>query len=286
MWDTRSLEKLVNRTTLSTQRVLHTHILELGDRLCPWSSPNARTDNHLKLPPNLVNSRPAIGREQPDAPVVEDFKQLAEEEKRAALKLQEESLQAQFREALRARDRLEAEMRRELQVELQAQFRARCEGLKARMEEEKVQAVGEACRKLREQLNKEAEETRETVIQTVREETQECVRRCVQDAERRVREESDMKAEREKQVLQDRHEEEISELQNRLQQLRDSLDQACRESIQYEAEFKKVQASYMRFVDLTESSLHSDYLLKPRRLGREPGLMDTATQTDEITPQP
>lgn len=66
-------------------------------------------------------------------------------------------------------------MRRELQVELQAQFRARCEGLKARMEEEKVQAVGEACRKLREQLNKEAEETRETIIQTGREETQVCV---------------------------------------------------------------------------------------------------------------
>lgn len=66
-------------------------------------------------------------------------------------------------------------MRRELRVELQAQFRARCEGLKAQMEEEKVQAVGEACRKLREQLNKEAEETRETIIQTVREETQVCV---------------------------------------------------------------------------------------------------------------
>lgn len=63
---------------------------ELGERLCPWSSPNARTDNHLKLPPNLLSSRPSIGREQPDAPVVEDFKQLAEEEKRAALKLQEE----------------------------------------------------------------------------------------------------------------------------------------------------------------------------------------------------
>lgn len=37
----------------------------------------------------------------------------------------------------------------------------------------------------------------------------------MQDAERRVREECDMKAERDKRVLQDRHEEEISELQNR-----------------------------------------------------------------------
>ncbi|XP_016405228.1 stress response protein nst1-like [Sinocyclocheilus rhinocerous] len=283
MWDTRFLEKMVNRTTLSTQRVLHTHILELGEQLCPWSSPNARTDDHLKLATNSVNLRPAIGREQPDAPTMEEFKQLKEKEKRAALRLQEESLQASFQEALRARDRLEAEMRRELQVELQAQFRAHCEDLRAQMEEEKVQAVGEACRKLQGQLHKEAEETRDKIIHTVREETQECVRRCVQDAERSIREECDLKSEREKRALQDRHEEEISELQSRIQQLQDSLEQACRERIQYEAEFKKVQASYRRFVDLTDSSLHSDYLLKLRRLGTEPGLMDTATQTDEIT---
>lgn len=66
-------------------------------------------------------------------------------------------------------------MRRELQVELQAQSRAHCEGLRAQMELEKVQAVGEACRKLREQLHKEEEESRETIIQTIREETQVCV---------------------------------------------------------------------------------------------------------------
>lgn len=65
-------------------------------------------------------------------------------------------------------------MKQELQVELQAQFRAHCEGLRAQMEEEKVQAVGEACRKLQEQLHKEAEETREKIIHTVREETQVC----------------------------------------------------------------------------------------------------------------
>ncbi|XP_052456781.1 uncharacterized protein LOC128016335 [Carassius gibelio] len=283
MWDTRSLEKMVNRTTLSTQRVLHTHILELGEQLCPWSSSRVRTDDHLKLAPSLVNPRPATEREQPDVPAMEEFKQLAQKEKHAALKLQEESLQAWFQEALQARDRLEAEMRRELQVELQAQFRAQFEGLRAQMEEDKVQAVGEACRKLQDQLHKEAEETREKIIHTVREETQECVRRCVQEAERSIREECHMEAEREKQALQDRHEEKISKLQNWIQQLQDSLEQACRERIQYEAEFKKVQASYKRFVDLTDSSLLSDYLLKLRRLGREPGLMDTATQTDEIT---
>nr|XP_055054118.1 apical junction molecule [Misgurnus anguillicaudatus] len=284
MWDTRSLEKMVNRTTLSTQRVLHTHILELGEQLCLSSSLNAKTD--LKSPPKSVCSRqPVIGWDEPDTPAVEEFKLLAEKEKHTALRLQEERLRAQFEDALRARDRLEAELRLELQLELQAGFRAHCEGLKAQMEEEKVLAVGEACRKLREQLEKKADEDQERTVQALQDENQEHVRRCVQKAERSVREECDVKAQRERQVLEDKHAGEISELHNRLKQLQDSLEQVCGERIQYEAEFKKVQASYRQFVDLTDSSMHSDYLLKLRRLGREPGLTDTASQTDDITPE-
>ncbi|XP_051999932.1 centrosomal protein of 55 kDa [Xyrauchen texanus] len=284
MWDMRSLEKMVNRTTLSTQRALHQHILELGEQLCPWSSLNTKTEESLKTPRDSVHSmQPLIGGKQHDAPTMEQFKVFAEEEKRTASRLQEESLRAQFQEALRARDRLEAEGRVELQVELQAKFRAHVEVLQAQMEREKIQAVEEACRKLKKQLQKEAEEARESTVQTIREETQECVRKCVQEAERRVHEECEMKAEKDKRLLQERHEEEISELQNRQQQLQDCLEEVCRERIQYETEFKNVQASYRLFVDLTESSLHSDYLLKLRRLGKEPGLTETATQTDEIT---
>ena len=45
---------------------------------------------------------------------------------------------------------------------------------------------------------------------------------------------------------------------------------------------QRLQCSYRQFVDLTESSLHSDYLLKLRRLGREPGYTDVAVQTDDV----
>ncbi|XP_065125875.2 uncharacterized protein [Paramisgurnus dabryanus] len=286
MWDTRSLEKLVNRTTLSTQRVLHTHILELGEQLRLSSSLNAKTDNHLKSPPKSVCSpQPVIGWDEADTPAVEEFKLLAEKEKHTALRLQEERLRAKFEDALRARDRLEAEVRLELQQELQAGFKAHCEDLRSQMEEEKVQAVEEACRKLREQLEKRADEDHERTIQALQDENQEHVRRCVEKAERSVREDCDVKAQGERQVLEDKHAEDISELHNRMKQLQDSLEQVCGERIQYEAEFKKVQASYKQFVDLTDSSMHSDYLLKLRRLGREPGLTDTASQTDDITPE-
>lgn len=57
-------------------------------------------------------------------------------------------------------------------MELQAGFRAHRDNLRAQMEEKKVQAVGEACRKLREQLEKEAEEDRERIMQGLRDENQ------------------------------------------------------------------------------------------------------------------
>lgn len=57
-------------------------------------------------------------------------------------------------------------------MELQGVFRAHCDNLRAQREEKKVQAVGEACRKLRDQLEKEAEEDRERIIQALRNENQ------------------------------------------------------------------------------------------------------------------
>ncbi|KAA0723083.1 hypothetical protein E1301_Tti005202 [Triplophysa tibetana] len=273
MWDTRSLEKMVNRTTLSPQRLLHKNILDLEEQSSPCSSLNPKTDKHLKSP-----LKPVIGWDKPDTLALDEFKMLAEKEKHTALRLQEERLRAQFQEALRARDRLEAEVRLELQVELQGVFRAHCDNLRAQKEEKKVQAVGEACRKLRDQLEKEAEEDREKIIQALRIENQrmsgmysffchhyQCltyacptffISACA-----------------------------YVSVCSRLRQLQDSLEQVCRERVEYEAEFKKVQASYRRFVDLTDSSLHSDYLLKLRRLGREPGLTDTSSQTDDFTPE-
>ncbi|XP_007250212.3 trichohyalin [Astyanax mexicanus] len=260
--DLNSLEKMVNKTTLTTQRVLHTHIM---------------------APDSPTVQLPLGGMAQPDHQWMEEFQQWAEEEKEKALKLQEECLRAQFLEALQARERLEAEAIQDEQMNVEVQLKARCAGLREQMEEEKRVEVQEACRRLREEMRREAKMEKEKEMRVIQEQTEERVRECVSTAVQCVREECKKEALRERRALQDIHTEEISQLHNRLQQLQDSLVRVCGERMQYETELKKVQASYRQFIDLTDSSLHSDYLLKLRRLGREPGLMETATQTDEVT---
>ncbi|XP_072544876.1 uncharacterized protein [Salminus brasiliensis] len=216
--DLSSLEKMVNKTTLTTQRVLHTHILALGEKLCSQSSSSFTMDVlHTSVPDSSTARLPLVELAQPDHPWTEGFQQWAEEEKEKALKLQEECLRAQFQEALQARARLEAEAIQDQRVNMEAQLEARCASLRQQMEKEKMLKVREACWRLREEMRREAE----------------------------------MEIQKEMRVVQETME--------------------------------KVQASYRQFIDLTDSSLHSDYLLKLRRLGREPGLIETATQTDEVT---
>ncbi|XP_037403009.1 trichohyalin [Pygocentrus nattereri] len=281
------LKRMVSRTTLTTQRVLHTDVL--GEKLCsqlPASSSSTMDIVCTSVPDSSTAWLPSVEMAQPDYPWVEEFQQWAEEEKEKALKLQEECLRAQFQEALQARERLEAEVIQGQQAKLQVQLEAHCAGLREQMKEEKKLEVQEVCRRLKEEMKKEAAMEREKEMRVIHEQMEERVREHVLMAEQHVREECEKEARRENQNLQDRHMKEISQLQDRLQQLQDSLVRVCRERMQYETELKKVQASYRQFIDLTDSSLHSDYLLRLRRLGREPGLMETSTQTDDVGHKP
>ncbi|XP_061089369.1 uncharacterized protein si:dkey-111f13.5 [Conger conger] len=150
------------------------------------------------------------------------------------------------------------------------------------MEREKELAVEEACEALRTRVLREAAEIGRREKEALRAEAQERLTQHVQEVERRVRGECETEARRDRQTLQDRHTHALNQLHVRIEQLQDRLDCVTREKMQYETEFKKVQCSYRQFVDLTDSSLHSDYLLKLRRLGREPGLTEAEVQTDDI----
>ncbi|KAG5853305.1 hypothetical protein ANANG_G00071750 [Anguilla anguilla] len=281
---TQLLERMINHTTLSTQRVLHNHILELGEQLRPSSSsPSPGPAPGPAQSPYSPSSRQLVGGAiESDRPWTEVFSELAEEEKERALQQQKETLQARFAEALSARGRLEAELRQGQRVELLARFEQERAGLRARAERETRLAVEEACERLRAQALREADEARRREAEAFRTEAQERLKECVREVERRVRGECEAEAQRDRRTLQDRHAQELDQLHAKIQQLEERLDCVTREKMQYEREFKKVQCSYRQFVDLTDSSLHSDYLLKLRRLGREPGLTEAEAQTDDI----
>ncbi|XP_036452631.1 inner centromere protein [Colossoma macropomum] len=182
--DLNPLERMVNRTTLTTQRVLHTHILALGEKLSselPASSSSTMDVLRTSVPDSSTAWLPLVEMAQPDYPWMEEFQQWAEEEKEKALKLQEECLRAQFREALQARERLEAEAIQGQQANLQVQLEAHCAGLREQMKEEKKMEVQEACRRLKEEMKREAEMEREKEMGVIQEQMEERVREACID---------------------------------------------------------------------------------------------------------
>ncbi|XP_064181700.1 MAP7 domain-containing protein 1 [Anguilla rostrata] len=171
---TQLLERMINHTTLSTQRVLHNHILELGEQLRPSSSsPSPGPSPGPAQSPYTLSSRQLVGKAiEGDRPWTEVFSELAEEEKERALQQQKETLQARFTEALSARERLEAELRQGQRVELLARFERERAGLRAQAERETGLAVEEACERLRAQALREADEARQREAEAFQTEAQ------------------------------------------------------------------------------------------------------------------
>ncbi|XP_014011550.1 inner centromere protein [Salmo salar] len=285
MSDMGPLQRMLNRTTLSTQRLLHTHILGLGEY---FLSPSTSTSTSTSQDPGPASFSPhseqlEVGATQGESPWMAVFLQRAEEDKERSLKQQEECLQVCFKEALLARERLEAEQRQGERVEQQAQFEERCVGLREEIEREMRLAVEETCGRMRAAIQREVEEERQREVEAKEEKVQENVKRLVRETEVCVRQQCEREAQKDLQTLQDRHTVELALMQSRYRQLEQGLARVTGERMSYETEFKRLQCSYRQFVDLTESSLHSDYLLKLRRLGREPGYTDVAVQTDDVT---
>ncbi|XP_026884253.2 uncharacterized protein si:dkey-111f13.5 [Electrophorus electricus] len=300
MSDTKALERMVSRTTLTTQRIRHTHILALGERLRARVSASTAADARAAPFPNApATSLPLDRAVRPDCAWKEDVQRAATKETEKALKVQEESrrslVSVRANPAAAAREALGPQR---LCTPASTVPGGPCRpgrgwGLRGRRASawssrpnSRLAAPARGNRRRgrhgwpREELKGESELEREQEMRVIKEQMEVHVQECVSVAERRVGEERRSTAQMERETLQDSHAQEISLLQDRLQQLQGTLVQVSRERMWYETEFKKVQASYRQFVDLTDTSLHSDYLLKLRCLGREPGLMENTTQTD------
>ncbi|KAI4898358.1 hypothetical protein NFI96_000663 [Prochilodus magdalenae] len=220
----------------------------LGEKLCSWlpASSSSTTDVLCPSVPDSPTAR------LPSVQMAQPNYPWMEEFQQWAEEEKQKALKLQ-EECLRA----------QFQEALQARERLEAEAIQGQQVKLQVQ-FDALCAGLKEQMENEK-----------RLELQKACRRLKKEMKR----EASMEREKEMRVIQE-------QMEVKLQQLQDSLVRVCGERTQYETELKKVQASYRQFIDLTDSSLHSDYLLRLRRLGREPGLLETSTQTDEVSHTP
>ncbi|XP_041094178.1 plectin isoform X2 [Polyodon spathula] len=287
--NTDLLERIVNRTTLSTQRATHRHILDKFQKtkkkkktapVCGGEQERGALPEHEEEEGSEASALCRLEEE------LQELRAGAERERELAMQQQKQVLEARFQEVLLNRDRLEEERLHQLSQRLRLEAVEAAQVLEERQREDERRAVQDACRALRLQLAEEAEAEKQREVRRVLAEAQAEFALRQSEAEEAVRQDCKREGALERERQEERHREELRLLAGEISGLRQQLCGVTREKMEYEKAFKEVQVNYRRFIDLTDSSLHSDYLLELRALGRPAGLSERGVQTDEIsTPQ-
>ncbi|XP_063305792.1 putative golgin subfamily A member 6-like protein 3 [Pelobates fuscus] len=199
-------------------------------------------------------------------------------EKEKALRDQKQMFQDQLVEIAKNRKHLEEErmamFRRKLEQEMEEKMQVLCRSWKA----ESVDAIEEAC----EETRREAERAQAQEIQRVLEEA----RIRYEEHEKEAVSQAVQMESRNSQLqiadLENKHREDLEVVHEKVYTVQEQLNGVIREKMDFESKFKELQLNYKRFIDLTDSALHSDYLLRLIRLGKPPGFAHCAVQTEDI----
>ncbi|KAK6478041.1 hypothetical protein HHUSO_G21748 [Huso huso] len=175
--NTDLLERIINRTTLSTQRATHRHILVIGNTF-----QKTKKKKKIASVSGGEQERGALPDQEEEGSeasalcrLEEELQALragAEQERELALQQQKQVLDARFREVLLNRDRLEEERLHQLSERLRSEAVEAARVLEERQREGERRAVQEACRTLRLQLGEEAEAERQREVRRVLAEAQ------------------------------------------------------------------------------------------------------------------
>ncbi|XP_053319516.1 uncharacterized protein LOC128491260 [Spea bombifrons] len=205
-----------------------------------------------------------------------------QQEKEEALQDQRRAFQDQLSEIAKNRRHLEEERAALLRHRLEQEMKEKAQVLHQNWKEDTDEAIQKAC----EEARREAEREREREIQLVKEAAEIEFKERLQEAEHLVKEKEQKRFEIERQELETKHSEELRAVHVKVCTVQEQLKDVIREKMDFENKFKELQLNYKRFIDLTDSALHSDYLLHLIRLGRPPGFAHGAVQTDDVINTP
>ncbi|XP_066446188.1 coiled-coil domain-containing protein 91 [Eleutherodactylus coqui] len=203
-----------------------------------------------------------------------------EKEKEEAIREQKESFQKQLTEISKNRKHLEEERVRTLRQRIRKELEEEMKELRRDWKVESTVAVEEACQ----ETQKRAEREQERKMQAVKEAAELYYKERLTDAVKEAVKEEQRHSELKKDLLKRQHEEELKSFQEQICAVEEQLKRVIREKDDFACQFKELQLNYKRFIDLTDSALHSDYLLRLIRLGKPPGYAHCAVQTDMDLP--
>jgi chemotaxis protein histidine kinase CheA len=262
-----TLERLLNKTTLTTQRVTHGNIIDVGDKVLSRTHVDFSAEREKAVAEALqIASR---RHEQEMRQALEQSQQEAEKEKCKALAALRQSLEELAAAVAKQRQKDEDERVEKLRREWERKMNMELEAQQLEMERKKELAVEEALDRLRTQLKKEFALAKEREIAAALANAREKFKMREQETVARVRQECQAMASTEKEQAEYRHQQEVKQLRDELTAMEEKYIEEAEHRKLVECDFKDLQDDYKRFLDNTHGRFHSDYMMRLRFHGTQ-----------------
>ncbi|XP_013393594.1 uncharacterized protein LOC106161241 [Lingula anatina] len=259
------LERLLNTTTLQTQRVQHGSIIDIGYDIEGGIAAKREDEKQEAVREAIQAAEERATRELRAA--LKRLRKDLTEEKLKALEEQKAYYEELARKVAEARDRAEEERIRELTKKLQKEKE---EALRKQWEEAeriKQKAIDEACALLEKRLRDEFALEKELAIAETLQKARERHKKKLEEAIAATKEECERLAQQEAARVAKLHQEEIKRHEHKYDILTRKYKKEIRHKEKVEGDFKELQTDYQRFMDYTDGYYHSDYMMRLRKHG-------------------
>lgn len=262
-----TLENMLNKTTLTTQRVAHTNVIELGAHMVSTKAEDFQEEHERELQQVVDESEERATKELKSA--LKRLKNDKEDEKNRALRNQKDYYEKLSRRIEEQRNRAEEERERELTKKFLNEKEEALNQQWQDCERRKEEAVAVACEELARRLKHEFVTDKEQAIAEALRVAKEkyLIREC--NTIEKTRRECDAIARLEAEKVAKLHQQDIE----RCNQRYDLLEKKWLREVEFrknvEQDFRELQDDYRRFMDYTDGMFHSDYLMQLRHMGQK-----------------
>lgn len=259
------LERILNKSTLSTQRVTHESIIEVGDQLLNSKADDSK-EQQLRALEEAVERAEARATKELKA-ALKRLREEKEEERKRALDKQKQYYERLAARIERQRDEAEEERVRELTKKMEREKEKALSDQWEECERIKKEAIEEACIALTKKLRNEFVLEKEKAIAEALKIQKEKFLKREQESIERTRRECEEKARLEAERVAKLHQQEIEGWTQRYLDMEKRYKQEMERRRGVTADFKELQDDYRRFMNYTDGKFHSDYMMHLRYMG-------------------
>ncbi|CAG5131955.1 unnamed protein product [Candidula unifasciata] len=261
-----TLERMLTKTTLVTQRVGHEHIMDIGDKIVDATRVDDQGEKD-KVTQGAIEACEARATRELRA-ALKRLRHEKDEERQRALDKQQWYFDRLVARISHQRDQAEAERMREFRKKIQEEKEEALRQQQEDHEKMKQKAVQQACDVLRTQLRNEFAVEKQRAVADALRKANESFKQKELDIIERTRQECEEKANKDAERVK-KYEKELSHKE------------------QVERDFRALQDDYRKFMDHTDGIFHSDYLMHLRYLGMRLANKEISAVTyEDIEPLP